>query len=261
MMNTHFNPEKAAPEYGDKVNVAVSWYHQETLDIPTICHFCTLDFDGAVTTAYRHYNIPQGVRGDFVEGAEWSRSTSGSLCENFGSTPLSYFTTTTYSFPVASTEPITFTLSQQDTAIGGGFVPIRSITATFQDDCTGMTEIKATYAGNFMTQRFTYGTPATTPYTFTLGNHEFIVQVIVEHDDDGSSIYGVQFYTNWGRDSGMLGPGAPDSVSTTKVTSPADNAIVYTDMLLGFERGETLGGTPSRRLNAIFGTCDGGLTR
>lgn len=108
-MNTHFNPEKPAPKYGDKVNVAVSWYHEEDVPIPSICHFCSLDFDPASTTANRHYNIPQGSRNDFAEGLEWNGG-SGTLCENFNNFPLSFYTTNTVSFPVGSTDTIIKTL-------------------------------------------------------------------------------------------------------------------------------------------------------
>ena len=137
---------------------------------------------------------------------------------------------------------------------------MRKVTAAFRDDCLGLVSITADYPGRTSSTSFTFGTtPPNSDYEFVLQNNEFIVQMTVEHATDGSAIYGVQFYTNWGRDSGMLGPGAPDDATTTKVSEPADGAINYQAMLVGFELGETLIGTLTQKITGTFGVCDGGL--
>ena len=102
LVGTQFNSPYDEPEYGDEVNVAVSWYDQDVVDIDTKCEFCHLHFSTQSSVRNRHFNIPEGVRADWTYGDNWESMNTGEFCDiEFDSTD---FTTNSIKMPAAHTD-------------------------------------------------------------------------------------------------------------------------------------------------------------
>ena len=241
-----FLPATRPDTTGHRVDTAISFYYNETFDLDDYCEYCSLDW----TNGYNHK--PDSTLADNLLPLDFRDTAVGGDCDVI------------YSFGGFAVSPVTIPsgasgTSVEDAATFAGvfttvnFFTLYELKIEFASDCSGIIGVYQQFENDCGPQNSqTVSSDDSETYTITLASNEWIANVYATTDDGSGIIYEIGFITNWGRNTGLMGPGVPTGATTSTEFAFTGGAL-DTTKFLSYVNLVSTGGPAALTLE--FGSC------